>query len=202
MHRLEAGISEAVRIATWKKAPITANLNQPGGTSTISATSIGGTEPACWMQTANASGFPPSSCGPPGSPEVECQLMGHQVCCIGKLVEWGLAGDDPLASSMKPSGPDPRAPALQTYLDTRRHAGQQPSGRSRLASTSVMHMVRRAATGLHRPRCALFLGESGSAREVFAPCIALTRAVKLFVAVVTGAAIPEQLIESELFGVE
>jgi transcriptional regulator with GAF, ATPase, and Fis domain len=63
-----------------------------------------------------------------------------------------------------------------------------------------MHMVRKVAP---TQATVLFLGESGVGKEVFARTLhrMSARSSKSFVAV-NCAAIPEQLIESELFGVE
>lgn len=66
--------------------------------------------------------------------------------------------------------------------------------------SAVMHMVRKVAP---TQATVLFLGESGVGKEVFARTLhrMSARSSKSFVAV-NCAAIPEQLIESELFGVE
>ncbi len=212
MHCLEGiGISEAVRI----------DCNVEKGThygefiwtspvedeEHIRHFSIG-TEPACWMQIGYASGFSSEFMGRQVLyREVECQSMGHQVCrIVGKLVEeWGPEADDDLRFMMPGAFEEGTAQNLARPHCTLLSAPDSPEGPNHPVGispsfNSVMHMVRRVAP---TQATVLFLGESGVGKEVFSRTLhrLSSRADKPFVAV-NCAAIPEQLIESELFGVE
>ncbi|HTP98022.1 MAG TPA: sigma 54-interacting transcriptional regulator [Casimicrobiaceae bacterium] len=168
-----------------------------------------GTEPACWMQIGYASGFTTEFMGRPVLyREIECQSMGQTACrIVGKVVEdWG----DDAASDLRfmmpamytralPS-PGPRSaapvtlPSSQAMPDIGDLVGISPG------FNSVLHSVRLVAP---TQATVLFLGESGVGKEVFARTLhrLSARAEKPFVAL-SCAAIPETLIESELFGVE
>ncbi|WP_328825049.1 sigma 54-interacting transcriptional regulator [Zoogloea dura] len=167
-----------------------------------------GTEPACWMQIGYASGFSSEFMGRQVLyREVECQSMGHQLCrIIGKLVEeWGPEADDDLRFMMPGAFDDglaknlARPPCKLIASPDNTDGPNHPVGISP-SFNSVMHMVRRVAP---TQATVLFLGESGVGKEVFSRTLhrLSSRADKPFVAV-NCAAIPEQLIESELFGVE
>jgi len=163
-------------------------------------------EPTCWMQIGYASGYSSEFMGRPILyREVECQSMGQPACrIIGQPVEvWGEDAERDLAFLMVPteSGgtmdvaqrpPAMSLPPLETLARDKGPVGLSP------AFQSVMHMVRRAAP---TNATVLFLGESGVGKEIFAQQLhrASKRAHKPFVAV-NCAAIPEQLMESELFG--
>jgi two-component system, NtrC family, response regulator HydG len=167
-----------------------------------------GTEPACWMQIGYASGFSSEFMGRPVLyREVECQSMGQPACrIIGKpLEQWGEEAAQDLRFLM----PEMFAPGLA--LD-----GTSPAGAVTLPTdttssvdnlvgispsfNSVLHMVRLVAP---TQATVLFVGESGVGKEVFARTLhrLSARHAKPFVAL-NCAAIPEQLIESELFGAE
>ena len=167
-----------------------------------------GTEPACWMQIGYASGFSTEFMGRPVLyREVECQSMGQPACrIVGKLVEeWG---DDALedlrylmpgavAGGFASSGGRPASGMLPTageVGDKHDAVGISPG------FNAAMHMVRKVAP---TQATVLFLGESGVGKEVFARTLHRfsARSDKPFIAL-NCAAIPEQLIESELFGVE
>ncbi len=167
-----------------------------------------GTEPSCWMQVGYASGYSTEFMGRQILyREVECQSMGQAACrIIGKPVEaWdheamhdlqhlmppALRSDAPLAAT--PTAPMP-ALAGADMLDATQPVGISPG------FNSVLHMVRRVAP---THATVLFLGESGVGKEVFARMLhrLSSRSQKPFVAV-NCAAIPESLIESELFGAE
>jgi two-component system, NtrC family, response regulator HydG len=167
-----------------------------------------GTEPSCWMQVGYASGFSTEFMGRQILyREVECQSMGQAACrIVGKPVEaWGSEAiqdlqhlmpaalrSDALTAAVSAS----RSPVL-AGTDTTESA--QPVGISP-GFNSVLHMVRKVAP---TNATVLFLGESGVGKEVFARMLhrLSTRSHKPFVAV-NCAAIPESLIESELFGAE
>ena len=167
-----------------------------------------GTEPACWMQIGYASGYSTEFMGRQILyREVECQSMGHQICrIVGKPVEeWGPdAAQDLrflLADALRPGG-QPLAPRPSCELILPRGENPQPDMPVGISSSfkAVMHLVRKVAP---TRATVLFLGESGVGKEVFSRTLHRlgNRADKPFVAV-NCAAIPEQLIESELFGVE
>lgn len=167
-----------------------------------------GSEPACWMQIGYASGFTSEFMGRQVLyREVECQSMGHSACrIVGKLVEeWGEEGVEDLRYMMPetltehpalPGGRPPSAVGRPADDDSQKNGpvGISPS------YAAALHMVKRVAP---TQATVLFLGESGVGKEVFARNLhrLSNRSDKPFVAI-NCAAIPEQLIESELFGVE
>ena len=167
-----------------------------------------GTEPSCWMQVGYASGFSTEFMGRQILyREVECQAMGQPACrIVGKPVEtWGEEGACDLQYLMPvalrgEAVTRARSRACGVALspmDTTQSG--QPVGISPGFNT-VLHMVQRVAP---TNATVLFLGESGVGKEVFARTLhrLSSRSNKPFVAV-NCAAIPEQLIESELFGAE
>ncbi len=169
-----------------------------------------GTEPACWMQVGYASGFSTEFMGRPVLyREVECQSMGQSACrIVGKTVEeWGDEATDDLRYLRRDSVADAEARAAVAVPLPRDtpialpapSADDGPVGMSP-AFNSVCHMVRRVAP---TQATVLFLGESGAGKEVFARALhrMSPRAGQAFVAL-NCAALPEHLVESELFGVE
>lgn len=165
-----------------------------------------GEEPSCWMQIGYASGFSTEFMNKPILyREVECQAMGQPTCrIIGKPVEeWGEDGARDLSFLMPPDGTGDRSVTPEPVVVTVASPEQQPQDDDSPVGLSpgfqsVMHMVRRAAP---TNATVLLLGESGVGKEVFAQALhrQSSRSHKPFVAV-NCAAIPEQLIESELFG--
>ena len=167
-----------------------------------------GTEPSCWMQVGYASGFSTEFMGRQILyREVECQSMGQSACrIVGKPVEaWGNEAIQDLqhlmpaalrSDALTAAVSAIRQPVL-TGTDTTETA--QPVGISP-GFNSVLHMVQRVAP---THATVLFLGESGVGKEIFARMLhrLSPRSQKPFVAV-NCAAIPETLIESELFGAE
>ena len=167
-----------------------------------------GTEPSCWMQVGYASGFSTEFMGRQILyREVECQSMGQIACrIVGKPVEaWGDEAIQDLQHLMPAAL---RSDALTAAVAATRvpvlaggdvAESAQPVGISP-SYNSVLHMVQRVAP---THATVLFLGESGVGKEVFARMLhrLSSRSHKPFVAV-NCAAIPETLIESELFGAE
>lgn len=171
-----------------------------------------GTDPMCWMQTGYASGHSTEFMGRPILyREVECQSMGQATCrIVGKPVEeWGDEAAEDLrflqvetfTRGLSANGARPMSSArasievlAQPETDDDGLVGISPS------FNSVCHMVKRVAP---TNATVLFMGESGVGKEVFARAVHKlgNRNAKAFVAL-NCAAIPEQLIESELFGVE
>jgi len=167
-----------------------------------------GADTACWQQVGYASGFVSRFMGRPVMfREVQCCAQGASHCVIiGKSVdEWSDADEDKRSL---------RADALTQGLSAVPRgdlaSGDSSTARSLLGDADVVgvssgfnavcHMVRRAAS---TQATVLFLGESGVGKEVLAQSLHRIgkRASGPFVAI-NCAAIPEDLIESELFGVE
>lgn len=167
-----------------------------------------GTEPSCWMQVGYASGYATEFMGRQILyREVECQAMGQAACrIIGKPVEaWG---DEALQDLQHLMPAVLRSDVLTAAVGTVRPpalAGSDVAESAQPVGISpgfnvVLHMVQRVAP---TKATVLFLGESGVGKEVFARMLhrLSSRSHKPFVAV-NCAAIPESLIESELFGAE
>ncbi|MDD3443992.1 MAG: sigma-54-dependent Fis family transcriptional regulator [Zavarzinia sp.] len=172
-----------------------------------------GTDPACWMQIGYASGYTSIFMGRPMLfREVECRSMGHAACrIIGKPVaEWSDADEDlrylqphafanrgsqgPIVVNATAAGMP--APEL---METSRSPVKELVGASAGFNT-VCHMLEKVS---RTNATVLLLGESGVGKEMFAQTLhrISARADGPFIAV-NCAAIPEHLIESELFGVE
>jgi DNA-binding NtrC family response regulator/predicted hydrocarbon binding protein len=158
-----------------------------------------GNEAVCWMQQGYANGYVSTFMGRQiVVREVECKGMGHACCRIvcKPLEEW----DD--------SAADVRFFQAQNFVQTplgQPGALAEVAGATNLVGVSagfnaVCHMLKRVAP---TRATVLFLGESGVGKEQFAKTLhrISKRAEQPFVAV-NCAAIPEPLIESELFGVE
>ena len=170
-----------------------------------------GNEGVCWMLVGYACGYTSAFMGRPILwRECECRSMGHEKCrVIGKPVEeWEDAEDDlrflQIGDFVKWSTSDSTANKSGTAgirpteaADTRTEFGMV--GISSGFNTAV-HMVKKVAP---TEATVLFLGESGVGKEIFAHNLhqLSDRSDKPFVAV-NCAAIPEHLMESELFGVE
>jgi DNA-binding NtrC family response regulator len=160
-------------------------------------------EPVCWMQIGYASGYTSMFTGMPILfREVECRGTGAQRCrIVGKPVhEW----DDPnqdlvffqpdgLASLYRAAQP-PFVSPLETANDGLGLVGASSGFKS------AHQLLRKVAP---TDATVLFLGETGVGKEMFARTLHATshRAGGPFIAL-NCAAIPENLIESELFGVE
>ncbi|MBL8472639.1 MAG: sigma 54-interacting transcriptional regulator [Rhodocyclaceae bacterium] len=165
-----------------------------------------GNEPTCWMQIGYASGFSSEFMGKLILyREVECQSMGQNYCrIIGKQVDdWG----DEIERDLSFLFPFGRATTSATQQEpvVISPAGKTSESREDFGPVgispgyqSVMNKVRRAAP---TNATVLFQGASGVGKEVFAQTLhrLSARSDKPFIAV-NCAAIPEQLIESELFG--
>jgi len=170
-----------------------------------------GTEPACWSQLGYAMGYVTGMLGRPVIfREVECRSMGSAVCrVIGKTAEqWGDVSDDlrylnaqdflSAKSFGVPQATTPR-PVLggSALVDA---TGEREMVGVSSAFKSACHMLSRVAP---TRATVLFTGESGVGKELFAAMLhrISPRKDKPFIAL-NCAAIPENLIESELFGVE
>jgi DNA-binding NtrC family response regulator/predicted hydrocarbon binding protein len=171
-----------------------------------------GAEPVCWTQIGYASGYTSVFMGRPILyRELECRALGQTHCrIVGKPVEeWGDEAADDLrfmqaqsftqglsaASSRHGHG----VAALQDVPAPTAFGDDNMVGASP-GFNAVCHMIRRVAS---TRATVLFLGESGVGKEVCARTLHRISACcdGPFIAV-NCAAIPEALVESELFGVE
>ncbi|POP54485.1 sigma-54-dependent Fis family transcriptional regulator [Zhongshania marina] len=157
-----------------------------------------GNQPVCWMQIGYASGFVSSYMGRPVLfKEVQCVGQGAPCCrIIGKPVEeWGDEQDleylkaDKLTNGLAISNSDPGS-----------SLGLDGVVGASAGFNAACHKLRQVS---ETDATVLFLGESGVGKEVFARSLhnISERSSMPFIAV-NCAAIPENLVEAELFGVE
>lgn len=163
-----------------------------------------GTQPACWLELGYAMGY---VSGLIGSlvifREVECRSMGHSVCrVIGKSSElWPDAEEDLRyinASSIDPL-PESRQEQRSHPVPSETENEHTMVGAS-AAFTAANHALTKVAG---TQATVLFSGESGVGKELFATRLHTlsNRRPRPFVAF-NCAAIPDNLLEAELFGVE
>jgi DNA-binding NtrC family response regulator len=168
-------------------------------------------EPACWTQIGYACGYTSTFMGRPILyREVECRAAGHSHCrIIGKpFEEWDdvdrdLAKFQPEAFANRydlgKSASRKTTAAADESTKHQPHFGDLLVGASS-AFVAACHMLQKVA----RTRATvLFLGETGVGKEMFARTLhsISDRADKPFISL-NCAAIPENLVEAELFGVE
>ncbi len=180
-----------------------------------------GTSPACWLQLGYAIGYVSTLLGHLVIfREVECRAMGAAVCrVIGKSAElWDDASEDlrylnaqdfvdsgMLAASVPQAAPQSGeaestgAATAPADRDTEDSPGPALVGASS-AFNAACHLLQRVAP---TDATVLFTGESGVGKERFARMLhqISRRQDKPFIAI-NCAAIPEMLVEAELFGVE
>lgn len=163
-------------------------------------------EPACWMQIGYASGYVSQLMGKLILfKETQCSAAGAHNChIIGRPAdEWPDA--EIYMGYFRPDSVADHILALQTQvenlrysiandLDTNDLVGIAPSFRQ------ALDLLQRAAIS---NVTVLLLGETGVGKEMFARAVhnGSSRARQPFIAI-NCAALPEQLIESELFGIE
>ncbi len=164
-------------------------------------------EPVCWTQIGYACGYSSAFMGRPILyKETECVGMGHANCrIIGKPVqEW-----DDAAEHLRYFTPESIADQLidlQTQVvQLRSTIGEKQNLPADMIGISpgfkrAFDLLRRGAAS---HIAVLLLGETGVGKELFARALhgMGTRREKAFVAV-NCAAIPAELVEAELFGVE
>ena len=153
-----------------------------------------GSDVACWQQAGYASGFVSRFMGRPViCREVQCRAQGAPHCVmVGRPAEeWG---DDDAALRFMQADALSGGATARALLDDEDVVGVSAG------FNAVCHMVRRAAG---TQATVLFQGESGVGKEVLAKALHRIgpRARGPFVAI-NCAAIPSELVEAELFGVE
>ena len=163
--------------------------------------------PVCWMKLGYASGFASTLVGRTILfREVECMGCGHPRChVIGKTVEmWGGNAAEEL-KLMQPDRVADQLIALQEQVSMLRHSlgNEINTGFMIGASPAFLRAYELVEKVAQTQSTVLLLGETGVGKEMFARSLhALSsRRSKPFVAVNCGA-LPENLIEAELFGVE
>ncbi|PHV05560.1 sigma-54-dependent Fis family transcriptional regulator [Janthinobacterium sp. BJB412] len=167
-----------------------------------------GSEPACWMQVGYASGYSSEFMGKRILfRETECSSTGAKNCrVIGKPVEqWDDPEIDlhylqpqPMQLTGQPA--PPRAPQAARAAALPAAGGRTVAIGASAGFFGVIHRINRVAG---TRATVLLLGESGVGKSMFAAEVHAKseRADKPFVQL-NCAAIPEQLMESELFGVD
>jgi DNA-binding NtrC family response regulator/predicted hydrocarbon binding protein len=162
-------------------------------------------DPACWMQVGYASGYCSELMGRAVlCREVECVAKGDSRCLIvGKLeMEWGNPERD--AKYLQPDPVADRLLELQTQVERLRYSLQEQQPHEMVGEAPVFRAAfDRVCKAAGSQVTVLLLGETGVGKEMFGRLLHQhsPRAGAAFIAV-NCAAIPEDLIESELFGVE
>jgi len=165
------------------------------------------TEPVCWTQIGYACGYTSAFMGRPILyKETECVGMGNNNCrIVGKPIEeWDDAAEH--TRFFRPEAIADQLIELQTQVGQLRGA---IAGKEKLPAdlvgtspgfTAAYDLLKHAAAS---QITVLLIGETGVGKELFARALhALSpRRDRAFVAVNCGA-IPNELVESELFGVE
>ena len=165
-----------------------------------------GSEPACWMQIGYASGYTSAFMGRPiAYREVECRSMGDAQCrIIGRpLEQWPDPEEERTVYEFDRKGRGQVNVCGTMDLPDPEEADGADEPRLVGASSgfiAAFHRLEQVATA---NTSALLLGETGVGKERFARMLhdMGCRAKAPFIAV-NCSAIPHDLIESELFGVE
>ena len=168
-----------------------------------------GSEAACWMEIGHATGFVSTLSGELTLfKEVSCRSSGsHQCRVIGRIIGlWDDVEEDLICLGLaKPGKTKPDISTLRVEAASPVVACTDRKGKplivgSSPALKSALHQLQSVAK---TSASVLLTGESGVGKELFANSLHLTsaRSSKPFVAV-NCAAIPDSLLEAELFGVE
>ncbi len=164
------------------------------------------TEPVCWMLLGYASGYTSGFFGQPILyKEVQCAACGHAHCRIEGRPQRDWPDGDVLAADYEADPMLLRLEDLQQQVETLRSTLQPSDGTASLVGESpaflqALDLLRKAAA---TQVTVLLTGETGVGKERFARALHAwsDRHAGPFVAV-NCAALPADLIESELFGVE
>jgi DNA-binding NtrC family response regulator/predicted hydrocarbon binding protein len=156
-------------------------------------------DPVCWMQIGYACGYTSTLMGVfVHYREIDCKGKGDRACrIIGKTLDmWEDEIPDPVADQLL---------ELQTEVENLRYSLEEDKTFGDMVGASAAfkatcELIEKVADS---QVTVLLLGETGVGKEMFARSLhsISPRANNRFVAV-NCAAIPEELIESELFGVE
>lgn len=162
-----------------------------------------GSSPAGWSQIGYASGYASVFLGRPILfREVECVAMGHEHCrIVGRPAEdWGDGEDDLRYMRGEQLNEIARTLAGTETAPADTSGADRPIVGASAGFNVAFDMLHHVAD---TDAVVLFLGESGVGKEVFARSLHQlgARREASFVAV-NCAAIPESLVEAELFGVE
>ena len=164
-------------------------------------------EPVCWTQIGYACGYTSAFMGRPILyKEVECVGMGHNNCrIIGKPIEEWEDADEHKHFFNRESIADQLIDLQTQVVQLRSTIGEKEKLPADMIGNSpgfraAYDLLRQAANSLIT---VLLLGETGVGKELFARALHEmgARRERPFVAV-NCAAIPHELVESELFGVE
>lgn len=167
-------------------------------------------EPACWMMLGYANGYCTSLFGVPILwREVECVAMGHPHCrVIGKRLDmWDETEREVAFLKIEDfvDAPGSTAHPAAGIQEARSPARRTAASKFELIGASagfnaVAQLLTRVAP---TDATVLFLGESGVGKELFSKTLHSIgpRASGPFIAI-NCAAIPSELVEAELFGVE
>jgi DNA-binding NtrC family response regulator len=141
--------------------------------------------PACWIMNGYADGFSTAATGIPIHwRETECVAMGHKQCrVIGKPIsEWDDENIEETSFLQ-----------IDTFVNN-------PSEQNSAGFNAVANLVRKVAP---TDSTVLFFGESGVGKECFAKALhSISPRSSHPLISINCAAIPPELVEAELFGVE
>ncbi|VVN35345.1 Phenol regulator MopR [Pseudomonas fluorescens] len=163
-----------------------------------------GQDPVCWTETGYAIGFVSGLFGQMVIfREVECRGMGHSSCrVVGKTAEqWGDVEQDLRYLNVSSTVTHTVATAHHNPVDRLATSSvPQPMVGASAAFNAAMQALQRVAL---TPATVLISGESGVGKEMFARQLhQLSRRHDGPFVALNCAAIPDNLIEAELFGVE